>query len=165
MKYFSMWGKMDEDMLRSFVDFSNAHANSMDKWRILLNTSGGSFFVTESIAKIISDRQNVEIVVQGAYSSGFMLLHLAKCRLLLSKGVRGMWHYGKWSIDLNDKGKPYYHDDAAIMSNLPIFRKLSEQIAKKSMTAAELKKFRADQDVYFSPQRMKQIFPEAIILK
>lgn len=155
-------GAMNSEMLERLIDFSNN--NPSDDWVIILNTSGGGFWPTESMAKIINDHKETTIIVQGAYSSGLMLLMMVRCKIILSKGCRGMWHYGKWSVDLNDAGKPYYYDDAAIVDNLPIFKRISDKIARKIMTKSEMTRFKNKHDVYFSPKRMTEIFPNADIM-
>lgn len=164
MKYFSMIGAMDTAMLERFIDFSNN--NHQESWAIVLNTSGGGFWPTETMGKIINEHdKDVQVIVQGAYSSGFLLLNSIKRKIILSKTCRGMWHYGKWDLQYNDKGKPYYYDDECIIRNLPFHKRHSESLAKKVMTTKEFKHFKDDKDVYFDFKRMKQIFPDAEVMK
>lgn len=159
MKYFPMIGSIDQAMLERFIEFANNY--EQEDWKIVLNTSGGSFFQSEMIINILNNHSNASIVVQGAYSAGFVIIMETICPKILSKTCRGMWHYGKWDLSYNDKAKPYYYEDECIIRNMPFHKKHSEKIAKKIMTPKEYKAFMEDKDVYFDTKRMKQIFPDA----
>lgn len=156
MKYFQMNGLIDKEMAEQFGSFYNEHQDSAVT--IVMNTGGGGYFQAELIANMINELKDVTIFVQAAYSAGFFILFHVKCKIILSKTARGMWHYGNWSISMSDKGKPYYHEDECILSNMPFHSRESRSIAKKTMNAKEYAKFLKDHDVYFNTVRMKEIF-------
>lgn len=162
MKYFSMIGQIDQAMLERFIDFYNNNLDS--EVCIIINTSGGSFFFSETIIRMINLHGNVTLIIQGAYSAGLYIACMSDCKKLLSKSCRGMWHYGRWEISYNDKNKPYYHEDECVIDNMVFHKRYTEKLAKKIMTVKEFKLFKKDHDIYFSFTRMKQIFTEAKIM-
>lgn len=131
---------------------------------IQMNHGGGSFLATEAITRIVNLHKETEIIVQAAFSAGFLFLIETKCKKVLSRTCRGMWHYGKWNIEYNDKHEPYYYDDECIIRNLPFHKIHTQSVAKKVMTSTEYKNFLKDRDVYFDFKRMKEIFPNAEII-
>ncbi len=159
MKYFLMNGHIDKEMLQRFVDFYNATVD--EDTTIILETVGGGFRVSETIIHLINSKPNTTIIVLSALSAGMMILEGTTCKKILSKSCMGMWHYGKWEIDYNDKNKPYYHQDEATISNLPFHARDTMRVAKKIMTPKELKRFKNDYDIYFNAKRMREIFPDA----
>lgn len=156
MKYFQMSGLIDKDMVERFVIFYNQYHDQ--EVTIVLNTAGGGYFSAELIANMVNELNNVTLFVQGAYSAGFFILVHVKCKIILSKTTIGMWHYGKWVVELSDKGKPYYNEDVCILSNMPFHSRESRAIAKKVMNTKEYARFLKDEEVYFNTVRMKQIF-------
>lgn len=156
MKYFLMHGLIDKEMADQFTSFYNQYRD--EESTIVLNTCGGGYFQAELIARMINECKNVTILVQAAYSAGFYILFYAKCKIVLSRTARGMWHYGRWAIEVNDKGKPYYHEDQCVLSNLAAHSRESRMIAKRTMNTKEYKKFMKDENVYFNTVRMKKIF-------
>jgi ATP-dependent protease ClpP protease subunit len=157
-----MIGLLDNEMLVKFVDFVNS--NTDEAWTIIINSGGGNFLATETITRIVNLHKETEIIVQAAFSAGFLFLIETKCKKTLSRTCRGMWHYGRWSIEYNDKHKPYYYDDECIIRNLPFHKKHSQSLAKKIMNTTEYKDFLKDRDVYFDFKRMKEIFPNAEVI-
>lgn len=156
MKYFHMHGLINKEMVDSFTDFYNQFHD--DVVTIVLNTSGGGYFQAELIASMINQLKSVTIFVQAAYSAGYFIVFYSKCKVVLSKTARGMWHYGSWAVEINDKGKPYYEEDVCILSNLSAHNRESKNIAKTTMNKKEYTKFLKDENVYFNTTRMRQIF-------
>ncbi len=156
MKYFQMHGSIDHEMVDRFIPFYNQFKE--DDVTIVLNTGGGGYFHAELLVKMINEMPKSTLFIQSAYSAGFMILFYAKCKIKLSKTCRGMWHYGKWAVDMNDKGKPYYNEDVCVLSNMASHSRESRRIAKKTMNVKEYTRFIKDADIYFNTARMKQIF-------
>jgi hypothetical protein len=162
MKYFSMDGRIDKEMFEKFVVFYNE--NCLKECAITLRTIGGETYVSEAIVRMLNEMKNVTLIIQAAYSAGFEIAMYSKCKKVLSKTAKGMWHYGRADISVNVKNKPYYREDECTVSNLPIERKQGVRLAKKVMTGKEFKLFKKDYDIYFDFKRMKQIFPDAKVI-
>lgn len=156
MKYFQMHGLIDKEMADQFTVFYNQYRE--EDVTIVLNTCGGGYFQAELITRMVNEFKNVTLLVQAAYSAGFYILFYAKCKIVLSRTARGMWHYGRWAIEMNDKGKPYYGEDVCVLTNLAAHSRESRMIAKKTMNHKEYRGFMKDENVYFNTARMKQIF-------
>jgi len=162
MKYFSMDGRIDKDMVERFIIFYNDHCFS--NCTIVMNTVGGDTYKSETIIHMINQMPKCTLLIMAAYSVGLEIAINVKCKKLLSKTAKGMWHYGRCDTSVNVKGKPYYHEDECLLRNLPIERKSAERIAKKIMTQKELKDFKEDKDIYFDYFRMREIFLEAGVM-
>lgn len=163
MKYFPMTERIDKEMLQKFISFYNE--NFSEPCSIILNTVGGHTIESEVIIHMINKMPDVTLVIQYVYSAGLEIAMNVKCKKILSKVARGMWHLGRVEMSINLKNKPYWTEDECIVRNLPIEKKSAFALAKKIMTAKEYAAFKKDQDVYFDFKRMKQIFPDAEVMK
>jgi len=162
MKYFSMNGQINKELFERFIPFYNEH--SLSDCVIVLSTAGGDSYISETLIHMINEMPKAMLLIHAVYSAGFEIAYKVKCKKLLSKTAKGMWHYARADISLNTKGKPYYKEDDCVILNLPIEKKQQETFAKKIMTPKEYKQFSKDDDVYFDFKRMKEIFPDAEII-
>lgn len=154
--YFQMSGLINMEMEEKFISFYNL--NHDNQTTIILNTGGGGYFHAESLVKMINEMKDVTIFVQAASSAGFFLLYYTKCKLIISKTARAMWHFGRWEISMNDKGKAYYREDECVLSHFPFHSRESKRIARTTMNKKEYTQFLKDDDVYFNTKRMREIF-------
>lgn len=160
--YFFLTGQIDNDLLNRFIDFYNNNRGSLIT--VIIKTIGGDLKNSELIIEMINQNKNNTLHIISAFSAGMLIAVKCKCKKQLSKYSMGMWHYGKWDIEIGDKGKPYYKQDACITKEFPRHKKNADLFAKEIMTTKEFKKFKKDDDVYFGFKRMKQIFPDAKII-
>lgn len=158
--YFQMNGEINAMLEQRFIDFYNQNQDMPIK--IILNTAGGGYYYAESMANMINELTDVKILVQAAYSAGFMLLYNTKCKLEISRTCRGMWHFGRWQIEMNDKGKPYFGEDVCVISNMPSHSKETKKIAKGTMNENEYRRFIKDDYIYFTTKRMREIFADRL---
>jgi hypothetical protein len=163
MKYFLMDGRIDKELLEKFVSFFNNH--SSDECTILLHSRGGDNYISEVVVGMISKMINVTLIISSVYSSGLYIAYQSKCKKVLSATAKGMWHYGRATIDFGTNSKPYYNEDECVVRNFSIEKKADESFARKIMTKAEYILYKKNEEIYFDMTRMKQIFPDATILK
>lgn len=163
MKVFQIASTIDKEFLEKFILFFNE--NRELECLIIVNSGGGDGDAAEAIIYMINKMPNVTLFMQAAYSCAFELAWFAKCKKILSQTAKGMWHYSRLNMAINTKEKTYYSEDECMIRNLPIERKSIESVARKIMTAKEYKEFKENKDIYFDMQRMKQIFPDAQVVK
>lgn len=164
MKYFSMANPINEELLEKFLGFYNQYQS--EPCKIILNTRGGSTYISDIFISMINEMPDVTLLIHAAYSSGFEIAYNAKCKKQLSKTARGMYHLGKADMSLAIDSKPYYDEDINHAKGFVVEMKASNMLAKKVMTKAEFNSYKVKRDeVWFDFKRMKQIFPDAKILK
>lgn len=163
MKYFALTTSLDDDSLGRFIDFFNQ--NKTEPCTIVIHCAGGGTYQQLAMSRMISQIEDCTLFLSAAYSSAFYLAYTAKCKKILSYTSKGMWHLGRADVSLSIANKPYYHEDVVVIKNFEGEKRLSHSFAKKVMTAAEYKKYLDGQDIYFDFKRMKQIFPDAEVMK
>lgn len=163
MKYFYIDARIDEKMLQKFFDFCNA--NPDDDWIITLWTNGGFSTASAQIISMINTRPDkVILVCHEAYSAGFDIFYRAKCKKIICATSKGMWHLATVSMTVDSRMKPVYTEDKTIVKNWKENKKSSIQFAEQFLTKKEFKRFKKGYDIYFTAKRMKEIFPDAIII-
>lgn len=163
MKYFSMTDGINCEMLGKFIKFFNDY--SQEPCSIVINSRGGSSYVSETIVHMISEMTDCTLIIHGVYSAAFEIAIEAKCKKLLSKFPKGMMHIGRLDVNVALDGKPYYDEDANHFKNFPVERKLMYKLAKRILTKPELIKYNKREEVWFDFKRMKEILPDAKIIK
>lgn len=103
------------------------------------------------------------MISAGVYSAAFYIFFFAECKRKIIYGSLGMHHkeYLK-NVYINEKGKPKYNDDVCQIENLKIIK---GNFLSKIMTKKERLSYKNDDDVYFTFNRMKEIFPDVEIIK
>ena len=162
MKYFQLEGTIDESLVSKFMDFCNN--NLSDDCTIVINSGGGKSTLATVILDIInSNADRITLISAGVYSAAFYIFYFAKCKRKIIYGSLGMHHkeYLK-NIYITEKGKPKYQDDICQIENLKSVR---DNFLKKIMTKKEKFIYNNDDDVYFTFDRMKEIFPTVEIVQ
>lgn len=155
---------MNEAMLEKFVVFFNQYQSQA--CTIILHTRGGQTYVTDAIVTMVNQMEDVTLIINAIYSAGFEFALRADCKKILAKTARGMWHLGRCDMSMAIDGKPFYDEDINHLKTFPIEYKLSCTLAKKIMTKDEFHKLKVKrEEVWFDFKRMKQIFPDAEIMK
>ena len=107
--------------------------------------------------------EKITLISAGIYSAAFYIFFFAKCRRKIIYGSIGMHHreYLK-DIYINEKGKPKYQEDICQIENLKCVR---NNFLEKAMTKKEKFLYNNDDDVYFTFNRMKELFPNVEIIE
>lgn len=163
MRYFTMTGQLNDDTLQRFVAFFNEHHS--DPCTLIINSRGGFTSVAETIKTMIDQMADCTLMIHGIYSAAFELCYNAKCKKILSKYATGMWHLGRLEGTIGIDSKFYYDEELNNEKSFPLEKRLGEKMAKAVMTAAEFKKYKKREEVWFDTKRMRQIFPDAKVLK
>lgn len=163
MKYFTMTGSLNDEMLHKFVAFFNEHRD--EPCTIIFNSRGGFTSVAETMGLMIGQMTDVTLLIHGVYSAAFELCYKVKCKKILSKYATGMWHLGRLEGTIGIDSKFYYDEELNNERNFPLEKRLGEKMAKTVMTPVEFKKYKKREEVWFDAKRMRDIFPDAKVLK
>lgn len=163
MKYFPITDSINSEMLDRFIRFYNDYKD--DACTIVIHSRGGFTFVAETLVHMINQMPDCTLMIHSAYSAAFELAMQTKCKKILSKFSRGMMHMGRLETSIGVDKKPYYDEDINHTKNFHIEKRIGDVMAKKIMNAAEIKKWKLREEVWFDFKRMKQIFPDAEIIK
>lgn len=164
MKYFIIDGRLGSEIKEKFVDFVNAYSD--EHIHITINSTGGGSMHMNTIVGIINSQpQKFTVKLIAGYSAAFDLFRLVKCKREMIQRVIGMTHYSYDSFDMSVNGTFKYDDDEFKHQHYKKDWATQERkVAKQILTKEEYKRFKKGKDVYLDPDRMKQIFPEAIIV-
>jgi hypothetical protein len=132
-----------------------------------ITSSGGSKTYGSYLLRVLNENKH-RITLQalgGVYSAAFDVFYFYEGPKALVRGEsKGMTHYGYQTIEINEANKVVYHEGICAVVNLKYNLTRSLEVASKIMTPQELRKFKKGDDVYFSFERMVQIFPNAEII-
>lgn len=162
MKYFQLEGIINEGLVTSFMDFCNN--NITEECTIVINSAGGKSTLATVILDIInSHSEKITLISAGVYSAAFYIFFYAKCKKKIIYGSLGMHHkcYLK-DVFINEKGKPKYQEDICQIENL---KSTKSNYLENFMTDEEKVLFDNDDDVYFTFNRMKELFPTVEIIQ
>ena len=162
MKYFQLEGTIDESLVTRFMEFCNN--NLSEECTIVINSCGGKSTLATVILDIInSNSEKITLISAGVYSAAFYIFFFAECKRKIIYGSLGM-HQKEYlkNVYINEKGKPKYNDDVCQIENLKIIK---GNFLSKIMTKKERLSYKNDDDVYFTFNRMKEIFPDVEIIK
>lgn len=162
MKYFQLEGIINEELLTRFLDCCNN--NPDEEITVYINSNGGKTLLCTIITDIINHNSDrFTLVSCGSYSAAFDLFYHAKCKKKIVNQSMGMQHKEFLrDISINSDGKYVYTSDKYENKNN---KTLDDSYIKEFMTKKEQKKYKKGDDIYFTFKRMKEIFPEAEIIK
>lgn len=161
MKYFHIEGTINEDLLNRFLQFCNDYEN--EDWTFVINSRGGKNNCTRVIIHTINERSsNCRVISMGAYSAAFDILYFTRCKKLITQRSLAMIHRGSAEMSVMSNNKPSYPEDESIVKNWK--HDYDIEFASKILTASELKKFKKGDDIFFSFERIIEIFPDAEII-
>lgn len=163
MKYFAITDSINAELLDRFIRFFNDHQE--EPCTLVIQSRGGFTYVSETIVHMINQMADCTLIIHAAYSAAFEIAFQVKCKKVISKFSRGMVHMGRLEASIGVDHKPYYDEDINHTKNFSIEKRIGDNVARKIMNAAELKKWKKREEVWFDFKRMKQIFPDASILK
>lgn len=162
MKYFFL-KKINQKTLKSFYEFVNEYSGPTT---IYMDTNGGCTLVTRAILDIINRSPlTFTLMAANVFSSGFDLFYRAKCDKILLGGAKGMYHQGYQSANINDKGDIIEPEDICSYEIGKQFHyPESMKMCTEFMTAEELKLFESGGDVFFTFNRLREIFPNVKVV-
>lgn len=143
-----------------FQEIITAFNSTEEVVEIYLNSGGGKTSIMSAILDLINTNPNRFVLIGycSLASAAFELFVRAQCEKRLLENTIGMYHQGSRSIDINDYGRPKYHEDLAIKNQTEVYRKLTIVfIDKCGFTPTEKSKFKKDHDLYFSHERFLEI--------
>jgi len=158
MKYYIFEGRIEfGEGLQKLLDFIG---NNEGELLIGIDSIGGSATIGELLLNILNlNKERVTLqCLNGVYSTAFYLFAEFEGKKLLAENSKGMWHYGKTTICIDDKGNPFDGEDEVVKSSNKYRKAFSGRIAKKYMNEKELQKFKKGEDVYFGYERMREMF-------
>jgi len=133
---------------------------------ISIDCNGGHVTISQFLTRVLNEnRDKITLLLNmEAYSAAFKLFYMFKGHRMLSKGSVGMWHEAGSYIRVSTGGKINKDSDRNFYESQKQPDIDDEEFAKSFMTPSEFKKYRKGENVYFSFERMKQIFPDAVIV-
>lgn len=161
MKYFNIEAGLSPELLERFMDFYNN--NQEGDITIVVNSGGGKEFIADVIAEIINnDKDRFTFMAVACYSSAFKLLYNVKCNRVMVNGCMGMMHksYIDDIVVNSTRDYSYSKDICAVKTMVDI----APVFFKDFMTPKEIKKYNKGDDVFFTFNRMKEIFPQAKVI-
>ena len=162
MKYFHLGEEILEVLISKFIDFYNEYQK--EPITIILNSAGGIVSYSDFLVDLINNNaKKITITNLGCYSAAFQLFYKATCKKKMVDGTIGMLHlsYVK-DVQISSLNKPVLKEDIIHIKNLSRYQDVA--FAEQFMNKSEIARFKKCEDVYFSFERMKEIFPDAEII-
>ena len=156
-QYFYLNGRMDYEMINSFLNFYNSLSSETNEVMIYLTSEGGLYDSMLILLDIINhSKVKITLVaVEHIMSCAFLLFYFAKCDKILMSNCYGCVHTISSSFELRDKK---FEGDIVRLNEINYVNKKIERNVKLFLTNEELKKFKDGEDIYLSSKRMKEIF-------
>lgn len=161
-KYYIHNDGLNEETIKPLIDFVNFNEGQLV---IAINSTGGGQGLEAILRQMLAENSDriTLVAVAGVSSAAFKLFYQYDGKKVLTTGCIGMWHYGYRPAHIDERGKLAYTQDKAHVRSMKQIRPNADALAESFMNETELRKFRKGDDVYFDFERMKQIFPDAII--
>lgn len=161
MKFFQLAGQINTDLLDSFIEFINE--NEDQKKTVILRSDGGYDLVAKALTYVInSNKENCFLIANCVLSAAFSIFYKAECKKAIIMSSMGMIHRSYNKIEFNSDGKPTYKEGEVMLKNWKENNGFEDDYP--FMTKQEKNFFEKGDDVYFTFNRMKEIFPEAEII-
>lgn len=156
MKYHFFEGEIDQENTNKLIDFINQ--NQEDEMTIYINSGGGSNFFTYAIINLLNQhKEKIKIIVSGCiYSNAFYIFFNFKGKRELLDEATGMFHYSGRDYRLTENGKIEYKSDVFNLNEFKKKEKITDKFcADLGFNDKEMRKLRANNDVYFSKKDWK----------
>lgn len=163
-KYFLFDQLLDAEGIKKIIDFIQDNEGALN---IVISSDGGKFWLTSFLSKILNDNADriTLTAIENIYSSAFYLFLSFQGKKALTFGCMGMVHYGSKSITITHNGLPYYDDEKIWLLNCKEKADYCHDMISSVLTESEFNSFKNNGHVYLSFERLRQIFPEAEIVK
>jgi hypothetical protein len=154
--------RIDKDSTRAVLDFLNTGG----ELTLAMDSQGGiKAFADLMLHALNQNKDRVTIIVlAGVGSCGFDIFYGFQGVRKLTFGCMGMTHYSSRSIDIHPNGAAAYTEGVCHKKNLKAYKDRELEVLGQFATPSEITQFKKGWDVYFSFERMKEIFPEAEII-
>lgn len=145
--------EINDESADLLIDFINSTEGI--KKKIYLSSDGGFIYVAELIIDLINNnKQDIELIAYNYIgSSAFELFFKSKCKKRILEGTRGMLHFAKMELTVNQKGKPV-NKTAINFLKEEVSKRNDNLIKKLKLSSKELNKYNKGEDVEFSYNRM-----------
>jgi ATP-dependent protease ClpP protease subunit len=158
MKHHSIIGRIDAENYNSLINFLNESQGEQKS--ILINSGGGDvaycYAILHALDKVVDE---VELVAAaGIYSAAFVVFYNFKGRKGILPYCKGMIHRPTISVVLDDRGTLAYKEDECHKKTMKESEKEIIEDFSKFFTKKELAEYKKGNDVYFTYNRMKEIF-------
>lgn len=163
MKYLIFNKAINEENAQELLDFISSTPGPVT---ISLGCGGGS----STAAAVVTYALNLEheritlIAGPGIYSSAFELFYWFKGEKMLAFSCRGMYHYSTREITLNADRTAASEEDRCMSKNMKAEQLRELEFAGSFMTEKELMRMKKGRDVFFTFERMQEIFPKCQII-
>lgn len=148
--------RFDEEMLQSVISAVNTESANIT---VYLSSPGGSQSVMEAMLDIVDNDARIEVVgYDSLQSSAFEFFVKAKCRKRLLPKTLGMIHQVCFTVDLDERKKPYYEIDKAALDMLELQKKDSQEFLRLlGLTHREEVNYNLNKNVYFHYDRFLEV--------
>lgn len=133
---------------------------------ISIRSNGGSKMCNRIVLNALNENKDrVKLVAfGGVYSAAFVLFYFFEGKKAMVPGTTGMYHQSSVNLALSSRGQIDGQEDRLVQDENRRQYNIERGFASSFMTKSELKTFCSNRDVYFSFERMKEIFPNVEIL-
>jgi len=157
---------IDSSALQKLIDAYNnlemLEDGKVEALQILFASEGGDNASTEAMIALINTNADITSVVgySHLYSNGFKLFFEVKCPKVILKETRAMYHLTRNSGLMIFEGNVTHNADydeyvKKEMSNFHYLQRTNELV---NFTEAEMKKIKANYDLWIPEKRLKQMY-------
>lgn len=162
-RYYNFVGILNDDSFNKLSEYLSDHQN--ETIFITINSGGGVSHLSKILAKMLNDRKDkISLCASGVFSAAFALFYRFEGQRFIVESTLGMYHYPYQTMDMNHNGTPSDAEGMCHKKQIKHTRSVALNFIKNFMTESETKKYQAGSNVYFTFERMKEIFPDAIVL-
>ena len=158
MKHHSIIGRIEAESYNSLINFLN---ESQDEHKsILINSGGGEVNYCYAIIYALNNvYHEIELVAcAGVYSAAFEIFYKFKGKKVILDGCIGMTHRQLLLISLTDNMQTAFREDDCRKKTSKENSQIIIDEYSKFFTKKELANYKKGNDVYFTYNRMKEIF-------
>lgn len=156
MKYYYFHHEIKPETTEKFLEFIQSNDGEIT---VFLNSPGGDDFDTFLLEKILNDNKDrITLIANGMiYSNAFRLFFKVNCKREIYPYTVGMFHQSGANRRICENGKLNYNEDMATQEAFKRKYKDSLKFCEKlGFTKAEMKKFKANDDVFFQEDRLRE---------
>lgn len=163
-KYHIISGGIDSHSISDLAGFLN---NNDGELAISLNSTGGDGDLAVLAVKMLNENSDrIELIMTtGCYSAAFKIFAKFKGKRSLVVGATGMFHYSFRQSSIDERKKIVFLEERALAESSKQAMQSTEEFASLIMNDTEFAKFKKGKSVYFTFNRMKELFPDAEILE
>lgn len=165
MKYYIFDAEINAETVQPLFDFI---CSTDDDVQVGICCVGGENDVERFLLNALNENKDrVTLVALSAiYSAAFALFYQFEGKRKITFGTRGMYHYSGVNVRVAANGGIQDGEErAAAQFTKSNQKKWQDDFVGEFMNPAELRSFKSGKDVYFSFDRIREIFPDLEIIK